>query len=188
VSDYRVKVAVRNARLMRAFESIGHTPTSFAHKYGFQASETCALAALRCKPVLSTGMWRASVMKLCELTRTMPSELFTARQMEGLRANSAQRDVDEDTLVAMLEPPASMEQLAITNDLAALANEVIDSRLSRRAAKALRLSIDGATFEEIGQELGVTRERARQIVEKARRETRVALRKRGIRSFEDERV
>jgi DNA-binding CsgD family transcriptional regulator len=188
VSDYRVKVSVRNGRLMRAFESIGHTPSSFANAYGFKPSETCALAALKLKPVLSTGMWRKSVMKLCEITRTMPSDLFTTRQMEGLRANSAQRDVDEDTIIAMLEPPASMEQLAITNDLAAVANEIIDSRLSLRSAKALRLHVEGATFEEIGQELGVTRERVRQIVMKAQRLTRAALRKRGIKSFEDERV
>jgi hypothetical protein len=182
-ADYRVKVTVRNARIMRALESIGHNPSSFARAYGFYAKETCAIAALRIKPVLANGNWRASVMKLCEITGKMPSELFTDRQMNGLRANSSERDVGEDAIVAMLEPPASPEQLAITSDMARIANEVIDG-ISPRAATAFRLHADGATYEEIGAEIGgVSRERARQLVMKAQRHVRERLANRGIKSL-----
>jgi hypothetical protein len=168
LSDYRVKVTVRNARLMRAFESIGHSPSGFAKAYGFNATHVCALAALKIKPVGARGMWHPFVMKLCELTNLMPDELFTERQMEGLRASTTVREVDEEAIEALMAPTTDPEALAITSNLADIANEVIDT-LSPRSAHALRLWAGGATFQEIGDEIGpVGKQRALQIVEKAR--------------------
>lgn len=181
MSDYRIKVSVRNARLMRAFESIGHTPSSFAKEHGFQPSEVCALAALKIPPVYANGLWRKCVMRLCELTNTMPGDLFTERQMAGLRVSSSEREVDEDAMesISAIDP----ERLAITNDLARMANEIIDT-LSPRSADVFRQWCDGATFDEIGEQHGVTRERVRQIALKAQREVRKAMERKGVKSFE----
>ena len=181
MSDYRVKVSVRNARLMRAFESIGHTPSSFARTYGFSPSEVCALAALKIRPVLANGLWRKCVMRLCEVANLMPCDLFTERQMEGLRVSTSERDVDEEALEAIAPPDP--EQFAITSDLARMANAAIDTLPPRHAA-VFREWVDGATLDEIAAAHGVTRERARQIAHKAQSKVRRTLTLKGVKSFE----
>lgn len=182
MTDYRVKISVRNARFMRALESLGHTPCSFAGEYGFTPSEICALAAMKIKPTLKSGMWRKSVMKLCDLARVMPDSLFSARQMEGLRTSVAVREVDEEAIEAMMFAAPDPEALAITNNLAGIADAVLDS-IDLRSSKAFRMHVDGATLEEIGNELGVNRERARQIVERTRRKVLAAMKRKGVSSF-----
>jgi hypothetical protein len=185
MTDYRVKVSVRNARFMRALESVGHNPSSFAKANGLSVGEMCALAALKIKPIRSDGMWRTSVMRLCEAANLVPEDLFTERQMQGMSKSAVSREVGEaDIESVLIAPPPDSEHLAITSDIYDRTHSAIDemAEVMPRRAKAIRMWMDNATLEEIGDELGVTLHRADQIVGKAQADLGKRLRKAGIRS------
>ena len=176
MSDYRVKVTVRNARLLRAIESLGHTPSSFANANGFQPGELCGLVAMTRRPLLRNGDFRACVLALCEQANVMPCDLFNARQLEGIDVNSAEIEVSSRELSAYA--PAEIENPEdgyMRQEIAARVSGLL-SRLPERAQLAMRMHADGATLDEIGAEIGASRERARQLIEKSKRRIRDATR------------
>lgn len=190
MSDYRIEAKIRNARLLRAIESIGESPTGFAKKRGLNISRMCEIVAMKTAPVNATGDWWPEVMAICEATRKMPSDLFTERQMKRAEKTSIVKDVEEADL-AIESQVATQDLLPPPEcriDAKRAATEVFEWLCEKnpRAAKAVSMHHEGATLEEIGGEIGASRERVRQIVAKSTRQMRERLRiKWRAESFED---
>lgn len=177
MSDYRVTVRVRNARLLRALEAIGHNPSSFAKAHGFSATEVCALAAMKLRPQDRNGDWRPVVVAICEATNTMPVELFNGRQLRGIDRNVVERELDEAALVALTGHTASSEDHALTADARRLLGEAL-SHLPDRLKTVVQMRAQDMTLEEVARELGgLSRERIRQMEARAHREMRQRLKK-----------
>jgi hypothetical protein len=173
MTDYRVEAKFRNARLLAAFERIGETPTGFAKSRGLSITRTCAIVAMTKRPVDRNGDWWPEVMALCDAASVMPCDMFNEKQMDGFEKTSFSKDVDESLLAAS---EFNRMQLSATPICDREENIELASKLfywiteyNPRYAKAVSLHSDGLTFDEIGSELGVTRERARQIVTRSHR-------------------
>lgn len=78
MSDYRVKVTVRNDRLLRAIESKGYVAgQKFAEAVGVSYVTINDLVSLKQSAIGRDGELRPAVEKLCAFLGAMPSELFT---------------------------------------------------------------------------------------------------------------
>lgn len=173
MTDYRIEAKVRNARLLRALESIGETPTSFARKNDLYPATVCGLVAMTRKPVLADGSWRKEVMAICEATRKMPCELFTEKQMTAKAKTSTKREVSEAELETALEatrvellPPPEERMHAQT-----VARELFEWLHEKypRLAKVAAMRQKGFTLDEVAEEFGLSRGRIGQMEAKAYR-------------------
>jgi len=173
MTDYRVEAKFRNARLLAAFERIGESPTSFAKSRGLSITRTCAIVAMTKRPVDRNGDWWPEVMALCDAASVMPCDMFNEKQMDGFEKTSFSKDVD-DPLLAAAE--INRMQLSATPICDREENIELASKLfswlteyNPRYSNAVSLHNDGLTLDEIGKELNVGRDRARQIVTKSHR-------------------
>lgn len=173
MTDYRIEAKIRNARILKALEEIGETPTGFAKKRNLNFGRMCKIVAMKIPATNSKGEWWPEVTALCEATNKIPQDLLTLRQMEGIGKTKTSVDVKED----MLEISAEQVQRELLpspedrHDAIMIATELMDHMRSvyPREAKAVSMRNDGCTLEEIAKELGVTRERIRQMTEKGYR-------------------
>jgi len=79
--DYNVTVKVRNARILNALAKVDEKAGGkLAKKLGVSYQQMLALINLKIEPVDKHGDWLPSVIKLAELTNTMPVELFSDAQ------------------------------------------------------------------------------------------------------------
>ena len=83
---------------------------------------------------------------------------------EKVRELTAKRDdyLSDIALVKGLERPSRMRRMIET-----MIDSVSDEIMSERERSVLKYYLDGSEFEAIGDEFGITRERTRQIIEKA---------------------
>lgn len=176
--DYNVTVKVRNARILNALAKVDEKAGGkLAKKLGVPYAQMLDLINLKIEPVDKHGNWLPSVLKLAELTNTMPVELFSDAQYYPLDVNVAQFEMGQEEVMQLLneshapDPSEVIEYRQMQQDI----DDVLDS-LTPREAEVLRLrfGIDGRehTMEEVGQVYGVSRERVRQLEAKALRKLR----------------
>ena len=171
MTDYRVTIKVRNARVLRALERIGHTASSFAREHGFQPTVMCEIAAMKRSPVYRNGQWRREIMALCDAANVLPSDLFTDRQLSALDRNVVEREMDEAALVALTGHTTDSEDSALLADAKRLLSDAM-ATLPERVRRVLELRASGGTLEDCVAEMGTTRERMRQIEAKGLRDLR----------------
>ena len=174
MSDYRVTIKVRNARLLRALESIGHNASSFANAHGFQPTVLCELVAMKRSPLDRRGCWRREIMALCDAAKVSPSDLFTEKQLGKLARNTVERELDEAALVALTGHTTTSEDSALIADAKRILGDAM-ARLPERSRRVLEMRFDGEPLESCAREFGVTRERVRQIEAKGIRTLRQML-------------
>jgi RNA polymerase sigma factor (sigma-70 family) len=176
--DYNVTVKVRNARILNALAKVDERAGGkLAKKLGVPYAQMLDLINLKIEPVDKHGDWLPSVIKLAELTNTMPVELFSDAQYYPLDVNVAQFEMGQEEVMQLLnnthapDPSEAIEYREMQQGI----DDVLDS-LTPREAEVLRLrfGIDGKehTMEEVGQVYGVSRERVRQLEAKALRKLR----------------
>jgi RNA polymerase sigma factor (sigma-70 family) len=176
--DYNVTVKVRNARILNALAKVDEKAGGkLAKKLGVSYQQMLALINLKIEPVDKHGDWLPSVVKLAELTNTMPVELFSDAQYYPLDVNVAQFEMGQEEVMQLLndthvpDPSQAIEYREMQQGI----DDVLDS-LTPREAEVLRLrfGIDGKehTMEEAARVYDVSRERIRQIEAKALRKLR----------------
>lgn len=168
MSDYRVTIKVRNARMLRAIEGIGHTVSSFAKAHGLWPNAVYGLVAMTISPVDRNGQWRPAVMALCEQANILPQDLFTPRQMAAIERNTVERELDEAALEALTGHTATSEDHALIADARRLLAKAV-SELTPREQLVLQRRMEDVNLREVGVEMGVVPERVRQIEAKAHR-------------------
>lgn len=176
--DYRITIKARNANILRAIESAGEVPgNKFAEKIGVSYYALNGFINCKLSPLNNDGDYKHSILKLCEYLNKMPSELFSHEQIEPLANNRADVDVTFDQCAALsqnvattgsLEYMENMEEKSALydamNNLTGREQEVLDMRFG--------LSGEEYTLDEVGERLGVSKERIRQIEAKAQRKLR----------------
>lgn len=180
MTDYRVQIKVRNARLLRAIEQAGHQPGQiFAGAVGISyTGHLLPYLNLKRTPFDESGDLRPCAEKLCVFLNRLPDELWSEEQRYPLLANAAEIDLSSANVQELLSSPSGcVDPLSLLErKQAAQAVDALLDRLTPREAEVLRLryGIDGEpmTLEDIAKPMGYTRERVRQVEAKALRKLR----------------
>ena len=159
MSDYRVKVSVRNARILRAIKADGfRSVAAFCRFWGLNVHPVGAIIAMRTSPIGKEGRLSAEAQRLVDALCALPEDLWTDEQLWA-KAKPVTVDVSSEQARHMLED--QNEAARLLGVLKPRERRVIESRFSAER-----------TLEQVGKELGVTRERIREIEQGALRKMR----------------
>lgn len=180
MTDYRVQIKVRNARLLRAIEQAGHQPGQiFAGEVGISyTGHLLPYLNLKRTPFDESADLRPCAEKLCVFLNRLPDELWSEEQRYPLVMNAAEIDLSAASVHELLASPKDCADplSLLERKQAAQAVDALLDRLTPREAEVLRLryGIDGEpmTLEDIAKPMGYTRERVRQVEAKALRKLR----------------
>lgn len=175
MSDYRVNIKVRNARLLRAIEQAGHQPgQKFARLVGIgYGDRLLPYLNLKRTPFDENGDLRPCAEQLCVFFNRLPGELWSEEQRYPLTTNSAEVELSGTAVHELLAGPASCtDPAALLEQREAIqaVDDLLDT-IPEREAEILRLrfGIDcqPMPLEDMAKAKGYTRERIRQIEMKA---------------------
>ena len=184
MTDYRVQIKVRNARLLRAIEMAGHQPGQiFAREVGISyTGHLLPYLNLKRTPFDENGDLRPCAEMLCVFLNRLPDELWSEEQRYPLLTNAAEIELSAASVHELLASPSDCADplSLLEKKQAAQAVDALLDTLTPREAEVLRLrhGIDGEpmNLEEMAKAKGCSRERIRQIEAKALRKLRAPAR------------
>ena len=184
MTDYRVQIKVRNARLLRAIEKAGHQPGQiFAREVGISyTGHLLPYLNLKRTPFDENGDLRPCAEMLCVFLNRLPDELWSEEQRYPLLTNAAEIELSAANIHELLASPSDCADplSLLEKKQAAQAVDALLDTLTPREAEVLRLrhGIDGEpmNLEEMAKAKGCSRERIRQIEAKALRKLRAPAR------------
>ena len=184
MTDYRVQIKVRNARLLRAIEKAGHQPGQiFAREVGISyTGHLLPYLNLKRTPFDENGDLRPCAEMLCVFLNRLPDELWSEEQRYPLLTNVAEIELSAASVHELLASPSDCADplSLLEKKQAAQAVDALLDTLTPREAEVLRLrhGIDGEpmNLEEMAKAKGCSRERIRQIEAKALRKLRAPAR------------
>lgn len=176
MSDYRVRISVRNARLLRAIEQAGHRPgAQFAKAAGINyARELLPYLNLTRSPLTPDGLLRECAWNLCDFLNASPSELWSDAQLQPLAKNHSSIELDADSVQALTCRTRSIDplQLASHTQAGRILQDAIDSLTPNEACVIRERFFGDATHEQLAERIGISRSRVHQIEKKALRKLR----------------
>jgi RNA polymerase sigma factor (sigma-70 family) len=168
MSDYAVRVSVRNKRILRALRAAGYSSQmDFCRKTGFSYPVLNGFVAMRLKATARHNEWGRPAQTLALLLDVEPDSLFTRRQSEGFAVNSAEVEMTEEQVAGLMGQSNGVEALEAKRDIGR-----IISCLTEREQGIVTARMEGKTLSEVGESYGVNRNRIRQIEAKAMRKMR----------------
>lgn len=172
MTDVRLIVTAKNARLLRAMEECGfETAAALSRASGVSQNDIGKLLALKMAPKRD-GEWRRCVLRLSETLRRLPEDLFPPAFVNTpLASNTVSRDIADTDMLALAfrSAPRIGDDPERDEDRrrAAIALNHALAALPPKQAEILRLRFgltDGRarTLDEIAAQYGVCRQRIRQ--------------------------
>ncbi len=168
VKDYRVTVKVRNNRILRAIESAGGSPgQKWCEAHGMSYGMVNGLINMTISPLLSDGSLRPDALRLCDVTNTIPDDLWSSAQLFPLERNFSDMEMDHEQVVALL-PDEGQTYSLDTSEIeqeqrASIIGEIL-STFPKNEQDVMRMRYyEDMTLRETGKVLGVSYERVRQI-------------------------
>ncbi len=191
MSDYRVRITVRNARLLRAIEQAGHRPgAQFAAAVGISyTGSLLPYINLTRSPFNREGLLRECAWALCDYLHASPCDLWSDAQLQPLQKNSSSVDLDADSvrgLIAGAPFPDDPLWLAHHAQMGRMLQESIDQLTPREACVIRERFFADSSLDEVAEGMKVTRERIRQIERKALKKLHRLYESRGLDSPGDE--
>lgn len=199
MKEVRVKVSIKNNILFKYREGVCLDMRSFAKFLGVSIKWYQDMENLKTYPI-KDGYWDDHALQAATVLETEPEKLFP-ESLSLLTNNVSIKEMDVN------EFKESLALIASNGELSTPQYELLDiehnKRLTEQVSKALktitpreervvrlRLGLDGTdeekTLEEIGEILGVGKERIRQIDMKALRKLRHRSRSKKLREFVEE--
>ena len=170
--DYRLKVTIRNDRLLTAMENMGfESMAQFTQAHGLNYERTGKIFSGKLKPLNEKGELTSLAKEILSILNLETDEAFTERQLKGFVKTSFEKRIEEKDLLKLANPIKNHEFLLMEKDVNRILSEML-SKLPPRYEKVVRMinGIGGqpaSPFWEVGLEFNVTRERVRQIYFKA---------------------
>ena len=172
--DYRLKVTIRNDRLLTAMENMGfESVAQFTQTHGLNYQRTGEIFNGKIKPLNNKGELTSHTKEILSILNLETDEAFTERQLKGFVKTSFEKRIKEKDLLKLADPLKNHEFLLMEKDVNKILSEML-SELPPRYEKVVRM-INGLggqptrPFWYVGGELKVTVERVRQIYLKALR-------------------
>ena len=186
-AEYRVKVSVSNNLLIQAIENAGYKNQSdFARAIDCNASYVNMLCGLRISPMTREGEFTKAANQVMEALGACPTDLWTEEQLTmNLKRSSSWSVMGREELNELMHgAPKSLLESVAGQELKKAMDESRKS-LTFREQRIIGLRFDDdKTLEEVGKEVGLTRQRVRDIEARALRKLR--LRGDQLRSFVEE--
>lgn len=176
MSDFNVKVTVRSHRILEAINERFGSQSEMARQTGMSVASINSFVCLRCLPVGANG-WTDKAENFASALGVYPSDLWPDH-LRDVRLRTATAEVSMD--MAEVERLCAPQSESIRGIL-----DRGQAGLDERQITAIEAFKSGWTFDELGAELGVTRERARQIQAKAMRKMKQRFLRLGVRELED---
>lgn len=174
--DFSVKITVRSSRIISAIEDKFGSQAMMARKTGIDKGKINALVTMRLSPVGLSG-WTACAVDFATALGKNPSDLWPQHmQSVILKRATAELSLDMEDVQAIISGESPYLKDVLGRSV---------KGMKPRYITAAVMASEGRTLDDIGSELGVSRERARQIAKSAFRRMRVNLLRIGIREFGD---
>jgi hypothetical protein len=165
MSDYQVKVVIRNNRLLKAIKAKGfNSPTDLARKYKICGTKIIGIISGKIKPLDRNGELRDYVKDLLDIIDLTVEQAFTERQLQGFKKHRFVFEANETDLLQIISASKKPLELSMMEkDVKNLINNYL-STLSERYAKVIKgIIYNGKNFTDMSKELNITVERTRQI-------------------------
>jgi predicted DNA-binding protein YlxM (UPF0122 family) len=167
--DYRVKVTIRNDRILSAIEDKGFVSVlKFSQAYGLPYVRLCDIIRGSEKPINEKGEPIKIVKNLLNVLEMSMEEAFTERQLLGFKRASFEIKADESKLAQLVSPIKNGEQRLLEKDFKSQIREIIDNNLSKRYANLLKLYFgidkDQLSIRDIALIEGITHQRVADII------------------------
>ena len=173
MQDYRVKITIRNERLLAAIEGMGfESVAKFCAEHILDYVQTSEIIRGRLKPINENGKLNNKVENLLNILELDIKDAFTPKQLQGFRNTSYEIKVKEKELKQLINPVKNQELKYIETEVQEKISEVLTIRLTPREEKIVRMRFGigmktDHTLDEISQELNVSKARTGQILAKA---------------------
>lgn len=183
MSDFNLLIKARSGRLIRAMRAKGiRTGAELARRAGISIGSACRTINMEDSPFSRRfgELYTERALKIAAALDVMPSDIWP-EHLRGVKPKrgGVELDVSADEVARYLAPDdqeKSLIQRELTTKLLA--------SLPARYERVVRLHMDGATFDEIGEEMDVHKARAAQMFQKAIRDARRKAERMGIRNSE----
>jgi len=178
VKDYRVKITIRNERILSAIENMGFPSVAkFCEENILDYTRTSEVIRGSLKPINEKGKLNSLVENLLEILDLEVKDAFTERQLRGFKTTSYEVKLKEDELKQLVNPVKNQELKYIENEVQEKISEVLSIRLTPREEKIVRMRFGigmqtDHTLEEISQQWNISKARTGQILNKAIRKLR----------------
>jgi RNA polymerase sigma factor (sigma-70 family) len=189
--EYRVKVSVSNNLLIRAIEDAGYKNQSeFARAIGCGTSYVNMLCGLRISPMTREGEFTKGANQVMEGLGACPTDLWTEEQLTmNLKRSSSWSVMGREELHVLMNGEQKSLLDSVAGQELKVAMDAVRKTLSYREQQIIGLRFDDdKSLEEVGKELGVSRDRVRQLEARALRKMRYPSRSDQLKSFVEEEV
>lgn len=177
MSDFNVKLTVRSGRIISAIEEKFGSQAEMARETGIALPRINSFVCMRQKPVGENG-WTRAAEDFATALGVYPSDIWPDHMREvTMKRATAQVSLDADQIQQIINHGGDTEQKLLLG--------AATEGMNQRHLLALDMFKDGATLAEIGEELGVSVERARQILAKAMTLVRKKMARMGITGMVD---
>lgn len=171
MKDFNVKLTVRSARIIDAINEKFGSQANMARETGINPNRINGFVTMRSSPTNTTG-WTRAAENFAAALSVPPSEIWPEHLRDvRLKQATAELSLDFDDVQAITNGSNIGQRMLIA--------KATDGILPRQLA-AVFMYHEGATLDEVGRELNVTRERARQIILIGERKMRLRMEKIGI--------
>ena len=175
MEDYRVKITIRNERLLAAMEGMGYKSVAeFSRNQGLNGIKVREIINGTITPLDKEGIPRELTKEVLEILNLTIEKAFTETQLKGFKKHTFEIKVEEEKLLQIINPAKNQEIKLIEQDVKDRLSEIFSKYLTPREEKVLRMhygiGLDTEhTYDEIGLRLLVSRTRIGQIEGRALR-------------------
>jgi len=167
--DYRVKITIRNNRILTRMEEKGYpTIISFSKAIGVAYTQIQGVISGKTKPISKKGTIISPVKIMLDALDLSLEDAFTERQLKGFNKNSFEVTMDENQMHSITSPVKNTELLAMEQNVhSTLKNLMIKILKPRENMLIEKFYFQNKNLKELAEELNVCRARVDQIIKKA---------------------
>jgi len=167
--DYRVKITIRNNRILNRMEEKGYpTMTSFSKALGVSQNQIQGVISGKIKPISKKGTIISPVKTMLDALDLSLEDAFTERQLKGFNKNSFEVTMDENQIHSITSPVKNTELLAMEQNVhSTLKNLMVKILRPRENMLIEKFYFQNKSLKELAKESNLTRTRIDQIIKKA---------------------
>lgn len=167
MSDYRIRVTIRNNRILKAIEAKGFSSVQkFCGQYKLCYVGINSIINGGRQPLSGKRELKETVKELLDILDISAEDAFTKRQLEGFKSHTFTIEAKESQLLQLVDARKPLEINLMENDVNKLINGLLSS-LPKRYEQVLRMNMfENKPIKEIAVTLGVCKARVGQIIKK----------------------